>query len=126
MQTQVNYQAREEENDLYEAVLHIQLVAKVSGNLLWRQQIQVAGLYTVKGFAEEQIKHILNGHCMNQLYPYACAALSAATTQAGFPAMYLTPLNFDALYREQLKNEEKQTREQAVEHAAKAGEAISH
>lgn len=126
MQTQVNYQAREDEKDLYEAVLHIQLTAKLSGNLLWRQQIQVAGLYTVRGFEEEQIKHIINGHCMNQLYPYACAALSTATTQAGFPAIYLTPLNFDALYREQLKKEDKQAREQATEKAAKTLDAMPH
>lgn len=105
MQVFVNFSPREEEQHLYEAVLTLQLTAKIDGNLLWRQQLQQAGLYTLSGFNEEQVKQILNGYCMNQLYPYACANVSAAAVQAGFPAIYLDPMNFDVLYEEQLKRE---------------------
>lgn len=104
MQAQVN--TSERENDTHEAVLTLQLTAKVTGNLVWRIQFQQAGLYTLTGFEEEGRKKILNGYCMNQLYPYAVAAISAMVVQGGFPAVYLAPMNFEALYLEQKKKEE--------------------
>jgi preprotein translocase subunit SecB len=60
------------------------ITAKLSDNLLWRIQLQQAGLYTLKSF-EEGIKRVLNGHCINQLFPYAAATVSAMAVQGGFP-----------------------------------------
>src|SRR5262245_53198706 len=90
MKAQVNFGKRED--DVYEAVLSMHVVAKHEGNLLWQIQLHQAGLYTLKGFTEEQIKPILNGFCANQLYPYACAEISNMVTRGGFPPVYLAPM----------------------------------
>jgi preprotein translocase subunit SecB len=116
LQAQANFSERGE--DAFEAVLTLQLTAKADGNLLWRIQLQQAGLYALKGFDEEQRKHILSGYCMNQLYPYAAATASSMVVQGGFPPAYLAPMNFEALYREQQKKEK--------EAAAKAPVEIAH
>lgn len=116
MQAQANFYTHAGEADIYEAVLTLNLNAKVDGNILWRLQMQQAGLYIIKGFDEEQRKLILNGHCMNQLYPYANAAITATVLQAGFPPVYLNPMNFEMLYREQLRQEaEKKTEKELVD-----------
>jgi len=103
LQVQTNYTKRED--DTYEAVLTINLTAKNDGSLLWRIQLQQAGLYTLEGVDEEQLKRVLNGYCMNQLYPYAATTASMMVLQGGFPPLYLTPMNFDTLYRKQLEQE---------------------
>jgi preprotein translocase subunit SecB len=103
LQAHVNIEARE--NDTHEAVLTLQLTAKSEGNLVWRIQLQQAGLYTLSGFEEEARNKILNGYCMNQLYPYAAANASTMAVQGGFPPVYLAPMNFEALYLKQKKQE---------------------
>jgi preprotein translocase subunit SecB len=101
MQAQVNVSDRGD--DTHEAVLTLQMTAKLEGNLLWRAQLQQTGLYKLTGFNEEGLKRILNGHCMNQLYPYAAAGVSTMAMQAGFQPVYLAPMNFEVLYLEQKK-----------------------
>lgn len=110
MQAQLNVAARS--NDMHEAVLTLQVTAKLEGSLLWRMQLQQAGLYKLEGFQEEGIKRVLNGYCMNQLYPYAAASISAMAVQGGFPPVYLAPMNFEALYLEKEKREQEGTEKQ--------------
>ena len=107
MQAHINVLAQEEGKDLYEAVLTLQLTAKVDSKLLWRFQLLQAGLYTIKDFSKEQCPTILNGYCMNQLYPYASSIVSAAAVQGGFPPVYLGPMNFELLYQERQQESKK-------------------
>ncbi len=109
----------EREDHTYEAVLTLQLTGKHEGNLLWRIQLQQAGLYTLKGFDDVQLKMVLNGYCMNQLYPYACAAASNIVIQGGFSPIYLGPMNFEMLYQEQQKQEKKQAAEKQSKETVK-------
>lgn len=91
----------ERDDQQYEAVLTLNFTAKFEGSLLWRVQMQQAGLYTIKNFSEEQRNQIINGFCMNQLYPYACAMISQLVVQGGFPAPQLLPIDFSQAYQEQ-------------------------
>ena len=48
--------------------------------------------------------------CPNILYPYAREAVADIFGRGSFPQIYLTPINFDALFRqqqEQLAEQEK-------------------
>ena len=53
------------------------------------------------GFTPENEKFILNGFCMNQLYPYACAEVSHLVNQGGFGMVHLQPIDFVQQYKEQ-------------------------
>jgi preprotein translocase subunit SecB len=85
----------------HEVVLTLQVTAKHNGALLWRIQLQQAGCYGLIGFTPEAGKAVLNGFCMNQLYPYACAEVSHLVNQGGFGVVYLQPIDFAKKYREQ-------------------------
>lgn len=99
MQAQVNIHDRE--NDLKEAVLTIQLAGKLNGNFLYRLHVQQAGLYTLTGYNETERDLILNGVCINQLYPYACEAVCSMVIKAGIPAPVLAPMDFLRLYQQE-------------------------
>lgn len=96
-----------QDKDLHEAMLTLQVTAKQNGNLLWRAQLQKAGLYNLQGLREEQQKHVLNGFCMDQLYPHAAAALTQLVAQCGFQTIYLQPMNFEQTYKEQQRQNQK-------------------
>jgi preprotein translocase subunit SecB len=91
-----NSNPQAQEKELHEAILTIEITAKHQDSLLWRVQYQHAGLYTLTGFTEEAEKRILQGFCMNQLYPYVCAEVNRLVTQGGFLPVYLNPINFEA------------------------------
>lgn len=106
-----NANSQDKDKGLHEAILTIELMAKYQDKVLWRIQYQHAGLYTLIGFTEAVAKRILQGFCMNQMYPYACAEVNRLVTQGGFLPVYLSPINFEVESQkaEQADREKKTT-----------------
>ncbi|MEM7082764.1 MAG: protein-export chaperone SecB [Pseudomonadota bacterium] len=84
-------------DDLYEVVLTVTLDTKVEGSTIFLCEVQQAGVFVIKGFTEEEIKHVAGSFCPNQLFPYARAAVADLVSRGGFPNLALQPINFDAL-----------------------------
>mgnify|MGYP001459270014 CR=1 FL=1 len=104
------------EDNLHEVVLTITVTVKLEDETAFLVEVKQAGIFSVKGFPEDQLKPMLGSYCPNVLYPYAREAVTDASVRAGFPQLYLTPVNFDALYQQHLEQEAKQeTEAEAVE-----------
>lgn len=105
------------ENNTYEVVLTLTITVKIKTNVAFLVEIKQAGIFTLQGFPEEQLRPMLGAFCPNILYPYARATVTDLVIRAGFPQLYLTPVNFDALYeqhereRQQKSAEDQQTRQ---------------
>lgn len=98
---QVHADTLPQDMGVYEAILTLNIVAKNDEKTLWSLKLQQAGLYSLLDFAEEQKQNVLNGFCMNQLYPYASVAVNHIVVQGGFAPIYLSPMNFEQLYQQQ-------------------------
>ena len=72
-----------------------------AGRLLYLIKLQQVGSVIIKGAEAEQKAFFLNTACPQMLYPYASHIASTLVTQAGFPALYLTPIDFVSLYAQQ-------------------------
>ncbi len=83
-----------------EVVLTVTVTVKIKEKVAFLVEVKQAGIFAMKGFDEEQIKHMLGSFCPNILYPYAREVVSDAVMRAGFPQLYLAPVNFDALYEQ--------------------------
>ncbi len=90
------------EADLYESVLTITLTAKVGERTLFLVEATQAGIFTIRGVPMEQMQGVLAVNCPTVLFPYIRETLSDAVTRAGFPPVHLAPINFEALYAQQL------------------------
>ncbi len=101
LQIHANVYPQSAAENMHEVVLTLQVTAKHNGALLWQVQLQQAGRYALSGFTPENEKFVLNGFCMNQLYPYACAEVSHLVNQGGFGMVYLQPIDFVQKYKEQ-------------------------
>lgn len=86
---------------MYEAILTLHIVVKHEDKTLWSLKLQQAGLYSLLDFTEEQKQNVLNGFCMNQLYPYASVVVNQMIVQGGFAPVYLSLMNFEQLYQQQ-------------------------
>lgn len=91
--------------DNHEIVLQITVTAKSKDKTLFLVEIKQAGLFTIKGFTEEQNHQVMSITCPTILFPYAREAVSDLVGRAGFPPLYLAPVNFEALYAQQMEDQ---------------------
>jgi preprotein translocase subunit SecB len=93
------------EEDVHEVVLKVTITTKLDKKTAFLAEVSQAGIFTLKNFADEQFKAMLGSFCPNILFPYAREAVSDLTNRGGFPPLYLAPINFDALYQQQLEKD---------------------
>lgn len=85
-------------------------------------EVNQAGIFTIKNFGEEQLHHLLGSYCPAVMFPYARETISSLVERGGFPPLYLAPINFDALYQQEM---EKRKAENNAKAKDDAGEAAS-
>lgn len=104
---QVNVQLRTEGQVVEEGVYEVTLTVTVNARIgeernLFLVEVAQAGIFTVQGASPEALQPIVAMHCPAMLFPYARQAIASATMNAGFPPVHLQPINFEALYAQQL------------------------
>lgn len=91
------------ENDNYEVILKITVTAKNKDKTAFLAEVHQAGIFHLTGFDDEQRGFILGSFCPGTLFPYAREVISSLVTDGGYPPVILQPVNFEALYQENLK-----------------------
>ena len=99
----------------YEVVLTLSVTAAQDDKTAFIAEVQQAGIFSVLGIPELQLRQVLATVCPGILFPYAREAIDSLVTRGSFPPLMLAPVNFDALYLQALK--------QAQEKAQAEGEA---
>ena len=110
-------QAKQLADDLYEVTLNISVETTLedSGDVAFICEVQQAGVFTISGLEDMQMAHCLTSQCPNMLFPYARELVSNLVNRGTFPALNLSPVNFDALFMQYLERQEQENTEQATE-----------
>jgi preprotein translocase subunit SecB len=103
-QIEVGLRSRGEQIDteVYECVLTLTVTARAGDQTVFLVEAAQAGLFGIRGVSPEQIQPVLAIHCPSVLFPYARETIADATMRAGFPPVHLAPINFEALYQQQV------------------------
>ncbi len=110
------------DDKIYEAVLTVTATVKQQEKTAFLVEVQQAGVFAIVGFDENERNYILSSQCMSILFPYAREAISDLTSRGGFPPLVLTPVNFDALYKQHVQ--QQADKEQGAEQPIK--EKVKH
>lgn len=89
--------------DVYEVVLSVTATCKIEDKTAYLAEVHQAGIFGVAGFDAQNRDAILSTYCPNVLFPYARQVVSDLVQNGGFPPFLLQPINFEALYAEQLR-----------------------
>ncbi len=89
------------QDDIFEVVLVLTAEAQLDEQTAFLVEVHQAGIFTAKDFDDAQLEQILATVCPNILFPYAREAVDGLVTKGSFPALMLSPINFDALYAQQ-------------------------
>lgn len=96
------------QDDVYEVVLVITVEAKLDDQPAFLVEIHQAGAFACKDFEDAQLEQLLSTVCPNILFPYAREAIDGMVVKGSFPAIMLSPINFDALYAQQKQAQAEQ------------------
>ncbi|MBA1232452.1 protein-export chaperone SecB [Pseudomonas viridiflava] len=91
------------EGDFYEVVLTLSVTVNNGDEVAFIVEVQQAGIFLIKGLDDGSMSHTLGAFCPNILFPYAREAIDNLVVRGSFPALMLAPVNFDALYAQELQ-----------------------
>jgi len=93
------------QEDLFEVVLKITATVKVGEKTAFLIEVHQAGIFLIKGLAQDKLSYILNSYCPNILFPFARELITSTVTRGGFQPLLLAPINFETLYAQQQEEE---------------------
>lgn len=102
--------------DTYEVVLSITVTAKQNDKTAFLVEVKQAGVFTIAGFPDENLGGMIGAYCPESLFPFAREAIAEMISKGGFPQLLLAPVNFNALYTQQMQQQAEQTPDQEIAH----------
>lgn len=103
------------EPGVYEVILTLTATVKNQDAVAFLAEVKQAGIFTIQGAPDDQLDHLLGSFCPSILFPYARETITSQVIHGSFPQLVLAPINFDALYFQQLE-EKRQAKEAESTH----------
>jgi len=103
MDINVNLNARGVGENIYEVDLKITSTAKVGEDTAFVAELVYSGLFAAKNLPENTLQPFLMIEAPRQLFPFARRIISDVTRDGGFPPLMLEPIDFAALYQQQMQ-----------------------
>jgi len=96
-------------SDNVEVVLTVTAEAKHQDTTAFMVEVKQGGIFLAKGFSDEEKGPLFGIGAANALFPYAREAISDLVNRGSFPQFVLQPVNFEAMYAQQLAAQKQQT-----------------
>lgn len=115
---QFNSNAQRIGDRAYEVVLALNVEVTNGDKVVYLVEVKQAGVFTVDG-PDAAVEHLLAAQCPAILFPYARELVTDMVARGTFPQLLLQPMNFDAIYAESKRRQQKRADVAAAEAAAK-------
>lgn len=103
------------EEGVYEVVLTVTATVANQKTTAFLVEVKQAGIFSIQGAPTNQLDHLLGSFCPNILFPYAREAITSQVIRGSFPQLVLSPINFDALFMQQMEEKQKAAAGQQTE-----------
>lgn len=108
IQINFNVQVQSIGDNVYEVELRMEAQAKSETGVLYNLELVYAGGFVLRNLPAEAIQPILFIECPALLFPYIRRLVSDMTREGGFPPLLIDPIDFAALYRQRLAQQQQQ------------------
>lgn len=93
---------KKQADDLYAVELNLKAKANREETLLFNVELVYGGVFRLKNIPEAQLSGLLMVECPRLIFPFARQVLANVTQQGGFPPLMMEPVDFMAIYRQNL------------------------
>ncbi|MGV3490742.1 MAG: protein-export chaperone SecB [Devosia sp.] len=99
----INVGIKKQADDLYAVELTLNAKADREGKLLFNVELVYGGVFRLRNVAEQQLAPLLMVECPRLIFPFARHVLATTVQNGGFPPLMMEPVDFMALYLQNLK-----------------------
>ena len=100
----INVSVKKQSDDVYAVELLLNAKAERESTVLFNVELAYAGVFRVRNVAENQLAPLLMVECPRLVFPFARQVLANTVQQGGFPPLMMEPVDFQALYIQNLRN----------------------
>ena len=100
----INVSVKKQSDDVYAVELLLNAKAQRDTTVLFNVELAYGGVFRVKNVPEAQLAPLLMVECPRLIFPFARQVLANTVQQGGFPPLMMEPVDFQALYIQNLKN----------------------
>lgn len=108
LDVQFNIAANPVSDEVQEVTLKISVNARTSQGTAYIVDLSYCGLVGMRNMAEEQKHAFAFAEAPRFLFPFARRVIADATRDAGFAPLVLDPIDFGAVYMQQLQSRQEQ------------------
>lgn len=108
VKVQLNTEGKNIKDNLYECTLMVTVTVELDSKPAYLVEVHQSGLFSISGFGEEEMGHLLGSYTPSVLFPFARETVCDMAVRGGFPQLLLDPINFDALYAQHRSSKKEQ------------------
>lgn len=98
---QLGVEASPVTDGLFEVAVTATVHTKIDDKTLFLVEVKQAGLFEIRNLPSDQMGPIMGIACPQIVYPYLRSNVADMVQRAGFPAVHLSEINFQAMYEQQ-------------------------
>jgi preprotein translocase subunit SecB len=102
-QLSINIGVKKQADDVYAVEINLTARAERDQALLFNVEMVYGGVFRVRNIPDNQLGPLLMVECPRMIFPFARHALATVVQLGGFPAVMMEPVDFQALYIQNLK-----------------------
>lgn len=95
-------------DQVYECTISTTVTTKLEKSVLFLCEATQGGLFHIENVEDGAIDYLMNVSCPNILFPYLRELVSECIVRAGFPPIFLAPINFEIMYHQRLSKDNLQ------------------
>ena len=99
----INVGVKKQAEEIYAVEITLNAKAEREKNVLFNVELIYGGVFRMKNIAESQLAPLLLVECPRLIFPFARQVLATITQQGGFPPLMMEPVDFNAIYLQNLK-----------------------
>jgi preprotein translocase subunit SecB len=98
----INVGVKKQNEELYAVELTLNAKAERDTTILFSVELVYGGVFRLRNWPEQQLAAVLMIECPRLIFPFARHALANVTQIGGFPPLMMDPVDFAAIYRQNL------------------------
>lgn len=106
LEVQINTAGGQFAEGYFEVSVSATVTARSGEKTLFLAEAVQAGIFSVKNVPAQELEPLLGIGCPTILFPYLRETISDLITRGGFPPVLLSPVSFEALYMQRLKQQQ--------------------
>ncbi|UYN98771.1 MAG: protein-export chaperone SecB [Devosia sp.] len=93
---------KKQSDEVYAVELTLNAKANREETVLFNVELVYGGIFRIKNVPDAQISPLVMVECPRLIFPFARQVLATVTQQGGFPPLMMEPVDFAAIYRQNL------------------------